>query len=163
MSRILNLIPRTERFMSLIPEMDLLGPFFDDLELPDLFSKEKSLVPAFDIAETKKEYTITGEIPGMDVKDLEVTLSDGILTVTGEKKHEKEDKGENYYRVERQYGSFQRSFRLPEDVKTEKSKATYKDGILKLTLPKTSVPKTKKVEVNENKPRKRSKPKKKVQ
>ena len=162
MSRMLDLIPRTERFMSLIPEMGLLDRFFDDFELPDLFDKEKSLMPAFDIAETKKEYTITGEIPGMDVKDLEVTLSDGILTVKGEKKHEKEDKGENYYRVERQYGSFHRSFRLPENVKTEKSKATYKDGILKLTLPKTSVPKAKKVEVKENKPRKRSKPKKKA-
>jgi len=162
MSRMLDLIPRTERFMSLIPEMGLLDRFFDDFELPDLFDKEKSLMPAFDIAETKKEYTITGEIPGMDVKDLEVTLSDGILTVKGEKKHEKEDKGENYYRVERQYGVFHRSFRLPENVKTEKSKATYKDGILKLTLPKTSVPKAKKVEVKENKPRKRSKPKKKA-
>ncbi|MBW2038751.1 MAG: Hsp20/alpha crystallin family protein [Deltaproteobacteria bacterium] len=142
--------------------MDVLGWFFNDLELPELFGKERALVPDFDISETEKEYMITGEIPGIDVKDLDVTLSDGILTVKGEKKEEKEENGEHYHRVERHYGSFERSFRIPENVKTEKSKATYKDGVLKLTLPKAEERKAKKIEVKENKPRKKNKPQQKA-
>lgn len=157
MTRILRLVPRTERFLPLLPEIDLVGRFFEGIELPELFGKERMMVPDFDVAETEKAYTITGEIPGMDMKDLDVTLTDGILTVTGGKKQEKEDKGEHYHRVERHYGSFRRSFRIPDNVKPEKSKATYKDGVLKLTLPKTKVAKPKKIEVKGNKPRTRTK------
>jgi HSP20 family protein len=90
---------------------------------------------------------VTAEIPGIDAKDLDVTLSDGILTVKGEKKQEKEDKGENYHRVERSYGSFHRSFRIPEKVESEKVDASYKDGVLKLTLLKAETSEPKKIEV----------------
>lgn len=151
MTRMLQLVPRRESFLSLIPELDLFDRFFNDLSLPTFFGEEKLLVPAFDISETEKEYIITGEIPGMDVKDLDVTLLDGILTVKGEKNQEKEDKDENYHRVERCYGSFQRNFRIPEKVKTDELDATYKDGILKLTLPKAEVSEVKKIEVKEKK------------
>jgi len=155
MTRMLQLLPRRRSFPSLIPEFDLFDRFFNDLPLPSLFSEEKVLSPAFDISETEKEYVITGEIPGIDVKDLDVTLLDGILTIKGEKKQEKEEKDENYHQVERHYGSFQRSFRIPEKVKADKLEATYEDGILKLTIPKAEVSEAKKIEVKEKKTRKK--------
>jgi HSP20 family protein len=150
MTNLIRLIPRTERFFSLIPEMDIMSRFFDDLELPQIFRREGELLPAFDIAETEKEYTITGEIPGIEAKDLDVTLADGTLTITGEKRKEREEKDEHYHRIEREYGSFHRGFHLPEHVKTEALKATYKDGVLKITLPKSELT-TKKIEIEEDK------------
>jgi len=136
--------------------------FFNDFGLTDLFNKEDALMPVIDISETEKEYMVTGEIPGVDAKDLDVTLTDGILTIKGEKKQENEEKQENYHRIERRYGSFERSFRIPEKVKTDKLDATYKDGVFKLSLPKAEVVEAKKIEVKENKAKKKSKPKKKV-
>jgi HSP20 family protein len=150
MTSLVRLIPRTERLFSLIPEMDIMSRFFDDLDLPQIFRRDDELLPAFDITETEKEYTITGEIAGIEAKDLDVTLSDGTLIIQGEKKREQEEKDEHIHRIEREYGSFHRGFRLPENVKTEALKANYKDGVLKITLPKTGV-KTKKIEVKEQK------------
>ncbi|MBL7212296.1 MAG: Hsp20/alpha crystallin family protein [Desulfobacteraceae bacterium] len=112
-----------------------------------MFEDGKTWVPAFDISETENEYVVTAELPGIDAKDIDVTLSDGVLTVKGEKKQEKEDNGESYHRVERSYGSFQRSFRIPEKVETETVDAAYKDGVLKLTLKKAEETKPKKIEV----------------
>jgi len=150
MTRLLRLIPRQERFLSAVPEIELLDRFLGDLELPALFGREGELVPAFDIAETEKEYTITGEIPGIEAKDLKVTLADGILSITGEKKKEEEEKGEHFHRIEREYGSFHRGFRFFEKVTSDNVKANYKDGVLKITLPKTEI-KTQKIEVKEHK------------
>jgi HSP20 family protein len=82
------------------------------------------------------------------VKDLEVVMSDGTLTIKGEKKKEQEEKGEHFHRIEREYGSFHRGFRLPEDIKADELKADYKDGVLKVTLPKAET-KTKKIEVKD--------------
>ncbi len=144
MTRILDLIPRTRTFAPTGIFFDRFGENFD---LPSLFEDGKSWVPAFDISETDKEYMVTAEIPGINVKDLDVTLSEGILTVKGEKKQEKEDNGENYHRVERTYGSFQRSFRIPEKVEAETVDAAYKDGVLKLTLKKAEAIKPKKIEI----------------
>jgi len=155
MTRMLQLVPGRDGFLSLFPGTDVFDGFFNDLELPDVFGEEGMLVPAFDISETEKEYMITGEIPGIDAKELDITLLDGILTVKGEKKMEKEDKDENYHRVERHYGSFQRNFRIPEKVKTDKLNATYKDGVLKLTLPKTEASEAKKIEVKEESKKKK--------
>jgi len=160
MTRMLQLIPRTSRFLSLIPEMDIFDRFFNDLTLPDIFNEERVWAPAFDISETEKEYVITGEIPGIDAKDIDITLTEGILTVKGEKKQENEEKEENYHRVERHYGSFQRSFRIPEKVKTDELNATYSDGILKLSLPKAEMSEVKKIEVKEKKTGKKVKTKK---
>lgn len=162
MTRTYELVPRTHRVMSLVPRWNMFDLFFDDFGLTDLFNDKEVLMPAIDISETEKEYVITGEIPGVDAKDLDVTLTDGILTIKGEKKHENEEKDENYHRIERHYGSFERSFRIPEKVKTDKLDATYKDGIFKLSLPKAEVVEAKKIEVKENKAKKKSKPKKKA-
>jgi HSP20 family protein len=148
MTNLLRLIPREERFFSLIPEIDVLGRFFDELELPSVFGRDGDVIPAFDIAETEKAYTITGEIPGIEAKDLNVTYANGMLRIAGEKKREHEEKDERFYRIEREYGSFHRDFCLPEDVKEDKVEAMYKDGILKITLPKTEI-ETKRIEVKE--------------
>ena len=144
MTRILDLIPRTRTF---VPAGTLFDRFAGDFDLPTLFEDGKKWVPAFDISETEAEYMVTAELPGIDAKDIDVTFSDGVLTVKGEKKQEKEEKGENYHRVERSYGCFQRSFRIPEKVETETVDAAYKDGVLKLTLKKAEETKPKKIEV----------------
>ena len=146
MESIMRLVPRTEGFMTLFPDLGTVDRFFDDFRLPQLFGGDGEFVPAFDITETDNEYTITGEIPGVEAKDLDVALTDGTLMVKGEKKREQEEKSEHFYRVEREYGSFRRGFCLPDDVKTDELKAVYKDGILRITIPKGEIM-TKKIEV----------------
>ena len=150
----LQLVPRRQRFLPFVPEIDIFDRFFD-LDLPTLFEGEEMINPHFDISETEKEYIISGEIPGIDVKDLNVTFNDGIITIKGEKKKETEEKEENYHCIERHYGSFERSFRVPDKVKTDELDANYKDGVLKLTLPKAEVSEVKKIEVKEKKARKK--------
>jgi HSP20 family protein len=148
MASLLKLIPREERLLSIMPEFDVLTRFFDDLELPRVFRRDGGVVPAFDIAETDTEYTITGEIPGIEAKDLNVTYANGMLQISGEKRKEEEKKDERFYRLEREYGAFHRDFCLPEDVKEDKVEAMYRDGVLRITLPKTEI-KTKRIEVKE--------------
>jgi HSP20 family protein len=96
-----------------------------------------SKVPAVDVAETANGYEITAELPGIEEKNVEVKYADGTLTIKGEKKDEKEEKKENYYLSERNYGAFQRSFRVPDGVDVDKIEASFKNGVLTLTLPKT--------------------------
>jgi HSP20 family protein len=105
--------------------------------------------PAVDIADTAKAYEITAELPGMDEKNVEVKLSDGTLTIKGEKKDEKEEKNKDYYLSERRYGSFQRSFNIPDGIDAEKIEAAFKNGILTVTFPKTpeTQKKEKKIEI----------------
>ena len=92
--------------------------------------------PAVDLVEKEKAYEITAEMPGMEPGNVEVTISNGVLTLKGEKKEEKEEKGKNYYMSERRYGSFRRSFQLPDGVDEEKIGAEFKNGVLTVTLPK---------------------------
>ena len=94
--------------------------------------------PAVDVAETDKAYEVTAELPGMDESNIEVKLADDVLTIKGEKKEEKEEKKKDYYVSERRYGSFERYFALPEGVDANKIEATFKNGVLKVTLPKTA-------------------------
>lgn len=95
-------------------------------------------VPAVDIAEDEKQYKITAELPGLDEKGIEVSLAGDSLVIKGEKRQEKEEKDKNYYLSERSYGSFQRSFPLPNGVDQEKIAASFAKGILTITLPKTA-------------------------
>jgi HSP20 family protein len=104
-------------------------------------------VPTVDIAEDEKEYLIKAEIPEVDKKDVKVTVQEGVLTVQGERKKEIEEKGKRFHRIERAYGSFVRSFTLPEDAAEDKIQAEFKDGMLLVHLPKTEKPKPKAVEV----------------
>jgi HSP20 family protein len=92
--------------------------------------------PRVDVTETDKEIKVAAELPGLDEKDIEVLLSGNLLTISGEKKAEQEEKRENYYRMERSYGSFQRSVQLPAEVDEDKIEATFKKGVLTISLPK---------------------------
>jgi len=94
--------------------------------------------PAVDIAETEKAYEITAELPGMDEKNVEVKVADGVLTIKGEKQEQKEEKKKDYYLSERSYGSFQRSFQVPDGVDADKIEASYKNGVLTVTMPKSA-------------------------
>lgn len=93
--------------------------------------------PAVDVAESEKAYEITAELPGLDEKNIEVKLANGGLTIRGEKKEETEEKKKDYYVSERRYGSFERYFALPDGVNSDKIEATFKNGVLKVVLPKT--------------------------
>lgn len=103
--------------------------------------------PSVDITETDDAYTIKAEIPEVKKEDVKVTLEDGQLTIQGERKQEKEEKGKRFHRIERSYGSFMRSFDVPDNVEEGKVKADFKEGMLTLTLPKSEKAKPKAVEV----------------
>jgi len=99
-------------------------------------SRLSSFVPAVNVSETGRELQITAELPGLDEQDVEVTLNRDSLTIRGEKRNEFEDKGRDYYRMERSYGSFHRTIPLPGEVDTEKVDARFNKGVLTVTLPK---------------------------
>ncbi len=96
--------------------------------------------PTLDLGATDKEYTIAVEVPGVDEKHVRVEISNDTLTIRGEKEQEKEEKDRNYYRMERSYGSFQRVLSLPEDADQEGVLATFKNGVLKVTMPRKAAP-----------------------
>lgn len=103
--------------------------------------------PRVDISETANEFVIKAEIPEVKKEDVKVSVDNGVLTIQGERKQEKEEKGKKFHRVERYYGSFVRSFTLPDNVDETKIKATFKDGMLNLQVPKSAETKHKAIEV----------------
>lgn len=103
--------------------------------------------PTVDISETDSEYLVKAEIPEVDKKDVKVTVQDGLLTIQGERKQEKEEKGKKFHRIERSYGTFMRTFDIPDGVDDQKLKAEFKDGMLVVHLPKTEKVKTRTIEV----------------
>ncbi len=103
--------------------------------------------PSLDVVETKNELVVKAEVPGMDPKDIDISLSDGMLTIKGEKKQEKEEKEADYHLIERSYGAFARSVQLPSEVQSDKISAAYRDGILKITLPKSEEAKKKEIKI----------------
>jgi HSP20 family protein len=106
--------------------------------------------PALDVSETDAEVRVSAELPGMTKDDVQISLVGDRLTIQGEKKSEKETKGEHFYRMERSSGSFQRSLRLPAAVDADKVDAVYKDGILTITLPKTEKAQAKSIPISES-------------
>lgn len=103
--------------------------------------------PSVDITETDSAYMIKGEIPGVNREDVKVNIENGLLTISGERKQEKEEKNKKFHRIERSYGSFMRSFRLPDNIDDEAVKAEFKDGMLNVTLPKSTQPRNKAISV----------------
>jgi HSP20 family protein len=103
--------------------------------------------PRVDIQETEKEFTVTADLPDMKREDIKVGLENGTLTIEGERKFEKEDQGKKFHRVERQYGRFVRRFAMPTEVEPAKVEAQYKDGVLKVTMPKSAAAVPQAVEV----------------
>lgn len=104
-------------------------------------------MPVVDISETDADFEIKAELPGVKKEDLKVTLENGVLTLQGERKEEREEKGRRVHRVERSYGRFSRSFSMPDVVDESKVKAEFKDGVLSLRLPKSERAKPKAIEV----------------
>jgi HSP20 family protein len=104
-------------------------------------------LPSLDVSETKNDLLVKAELPGLDPKEIDISVANGILTIKGEKKQEKEEKEENYHLVERSYGSFVRSVQLPKDVQSDNISASFKNGILKITLPKSEEAKKKEIKI----------------
>jgi HSP20 family protein len=104
-------------------------------------------LPSLDVSETKNDLVVKAELPGLEPKDIDISLSEGILTIKGEKKQEKEEKEENYHLIERSYGSFTRSVRLPREVQSERINASFKNGVLRVTLPKSEEAKRKEIKI----------------
>lgn len=132
-----------------------LGRFFDEWfpfggRLSNVFGTadaDRMLKPALEIAEGEHAFTVNAELPGVAKEDVTITIEDGVLTLAGEKKREEEHKDKAWHRVERVYGSFQRSMTLPKGVDGDKAEAAFKDGVLTITLPKTDQAKPKTLKV----------------
>ncbi|MBK9139467.1 MAG: Hsp20/alpha crystallin family protein [Verrucomicrobia bacterium] len=106
--------------------------------------------PLVDITEDDNGYLISAELPEVKKQDVKVTVENGVLTISGERQFEKEEKGRKYHRVERSYGSFLRSFTLPDDADANKVSATFKDGVLKVQVAKSEAARPKQIEVKVN-------------
>lgn len=131
-------------FLSLRDEMDrMFSDFFSDFPLSPFHGRRSAIdrmdlrIPAMDVVENEKSFRITAELPGIDEKDIDVSVSDELLTIRGEKREEREDKSEARRLSERSYGSFERSLRLPHGVDPDKIDADFKKGVLTITLPKS--------------------------
>lgn len=144
--------PETAEASPVLQPSDLLRDFMS-LHFP-FFPKEKAGMnnwsPALDVHDDKEAFTVTLEAPGLKKEDFEISYHDGVLSVAGERKQEKETTDKNYFRRERLFGRFTRSVSLPAEVKPDAVTATYKDGILTVMLPKAEVAKPKQIEVNVN-------------
>jgi HSP20 family protein len=99
--------------------------------------------PTVDVEDNEKEFIIKAELPGVDEKEIEVTVTDDVVTIKGEKKEEKEDKGKNYYYMECSYGSFRRAIPLAAEMESDKAEASFKNGGLNITIPKSQTAKAK--------------------
>ena len=143
-------IIRWDPFRDLITLREKMNRLFEDAyssrsEERDLMSG--SWTPSVDIYETDQSLVLTAELPGLSESDIEIELEDSTLTIKGERKFEKETKQENFHRIERAYGSFTRSFTIPQYIDQEKIAAEHENGILKITMPKKPETKPKKVKV----------------
>jgi HSP20 family protein len=127
-------------YRSLQQEMNrVLDSFWRGTEVPAGFATQAqtAVVPRLDVSETENEITVTAELPGIDEKDVEVTLDDDVLTIKGEKREEKEEKDKSYHLIERSYGAFQRSIPIDAEVQGDKIDATFSKGVLTVVLPKS--------------------------
>ena len=124
-----------------------LSPLSTDLLEPQAMT---GFAPKIDVKESDKELELSAELPGMDEKDVQLSLTDNELVIQGEKKAEKEEKAKDWYRMERSYGSFHRAIALPGNLDSAKAEATFKKGLLKVTIPKRAGPKqeTKKIAIH---------------
>lgn len=130
----------------------MLSRYSRDLDWPfrggsGLATEGVDWAPRVDISENDKAFTIKAEIPGVKREDVKISIEDRVLSIRGESRQEKESKDEKMHRVERFYGSFSRSFSLPENVDTDKVDAGFKDGLLTLVVPKTEAAKPKSIDI----------------
>jgi len=143
---------RWEPFQDLLAIQERMNRLFDET-FQRTRSRENEDIsaglwsPPVDIYETEKEIVLKAELPEIDQKDIDIKVEDNTLTIKGERKFEQETKKENYHRIERAYGKFSRSFSLPNTIDQEKIKASYKNGILELVMPKKEESKPKQISV----------------
>jgi HSP20 family protein len=123
---------------SLRREIDRIFERFLDASPSEAIEVGSEWTPTADVSETKDTVVVRAELPGVEQRDISVTIQDAFLTIKGEKRHEKTEKDERHHRVERSYGSFARSMRLPSTVDASQVTASFKDGVLTVTLPKTA-------------------------
>ena len=146
-------IVRWEPFRDLVGLQDRMNRVFGEAyrgaarTADDEWALGGSWAPAVDIFEKDGNIVLTAELPGIETKDVDIKVENNVLTLQGERKFDKELQKDSFHRVERAYGSFTRSFTLPNVVDTEKIKAEFKDGVLKLTLPKREEAKPKQIQV----------------
>jgi HSP20 family protein len=138
-----SLVPRREKSQAPATREDFFDPFvsfrnlgFGGRSLRPVIGGWQGVTPTIDVAETDREMVVTAELPGLDQKDFEVTLAGDVLTIKGEKKAEQEQKDGDHYFMERRFGAFSRSVRLPFEVKDEKVDAKYDKGVLTIRVPK---------------------------
>ena len=145
-------VVRWEPFRDLLSLQDRMNRMFDESyrgrSASDDWALGGSWAPAVDIYEHEGNIVLTAELPGVDPKDVDVRVENNVLTLRGERKWSEDVQRESYHRVERAYGSFTRSFTLPNVVDTEKIKADFKDGMLKLVLPQREEAKPKQISIN---------------
>jgi HSP20 family protein len=142
-------------------DMERLFEDFQGFGVPNFFKEEfmpfrmefdkVEWVPPIEVLRKNGEFMVRADLPGLTKEDVKVELTDNLLTISGERKEEKEEKREGFYRTERNYGSFYRQIPLPEGTKTEKAVATFRNGVLEVTMPahKTEMPNTRKLEIKE--------------
>ena len=148
---------RPSRAFSMFEQMDRLfedffgkrfGPWWPSIRWPEVrWPAEMEIHPSVDIFEDKDEVVVKAELPGLAKEDVNVNITEDTVTISGEKKKEEKVEKKDYYRFERSFGSFSRSFSLPTDVQTDKAKATFKNGVLEIRVPKTEEAKKKEVKV----------------
>ena len=146
-------IVRWEPFRGLLNLQERMNRLFDESTRSMSRGPEEewtlgAWAPAVDIYERGNDVILKAELPGLDPKDVDIRIENNVLTLKGERKFEQETKREDYHRVERSYGSFTRSFALPSTVDTTNVKAEYKDGVLRITLPKREEAKPKQIQVD---------------
>jgi HSP20 family protein len=157
----MTILTRWDPFREFTTLQDRMNRLFHDSfsEGRDESLTTSNFAPAVDVYEDEHNVTLKIEVPGIDEKDIDVRVENNILTVHGERKFEKEEKEENYRRIERQYGSFTRSFTLPSTVDADGVTANYEKGVLKIALAKKAKPKQIKVNVGGEKPLEGKQPK----
>ncbi|MGB8029534.1 MAG: Hsp20/alpha crystallin family protein [Terracidiphilus sp.] len=141
-------ITRWDPFREVVALQSRMNSLFRDLNESEGPMTTASFVPAVDVYEDEKKVVLKLEVPGIEEKDLDVSVENHTLTVKGERKFEKEEKEENFHRIERRYGSFYRAFTLPSTVDTENVAASYHAGVLKLELTKKPEAQPKQIKVN---------------
>ena len=143
-------ITRWDPFREVVALQNRMNSLFRDMNEGDSPLSTASFVPAVDIYEDDRKVMLKLEVPGLEQKDLDVSVENNTLTVKGERKFEKEEKEENFHRIERRYGSFFRAFTLPTTVNTEDIHASYTAGVLKLELSKKAEAQPRQIKINVN-------------
>ncbi len=139
--------------LTLMRPLGTLDRWFRDWDFQDIWGEAletTDFVPSLDVTETDEAIEVHLEVPGVEEKDLDVSLTDDLLTISGEKRSEHEDKDDRVHRIERRYGRFSRTLRLPAEVDAGRVEASYEAGVLKVVLPKTPEAKPRRIEVKSN-------------